>query len=223
MPRNRPFIYFILLKIICVIDEIDAFLGKKWQHSYVAARSSTHRRREVRTKSFLENLTSSQAHAAVTLSARGRQHRRAAVKKRSRNYWRVKKHMETEFRDFWLHRNVTIPENEPPPIPNESLLNYFERHDLRWAIVSQGGRESVSYRLNGAKILPGKWSEAISSFPELMEQLLSSSDGAAGCCLSKSDPPTSTKSKAKRKWAHNEKRKPKGYWDTFRVVEELCL
>lgn len=54
----------------------------------------------------------------------------------------------------------TIQKNAPPLIPNEYLLNYFNRNDLRWAISSLGGRENVAHLLGGSKIIPGKWKEA---------------------------------------------------------------
>ena len=45
-------------------------------------------------------------------------------------------------------------------IPNEIVLQYFGRHDLRAAIASQGGRSLLAEVLP-ARIMPGRWDQAI--------------------------------------------------------------
>lgn len=107
--------------------------------------------------------------------------------RRPPGYWTEISNIETELREFWISVNVHVRDSDPPPIPNEALLNHFNRHDLRYGIYSHGGREIISEVLNGARIMPGKWSVAVQQSPEL-KQLLSpgnpKSDG-----LSKEIPP----------------------------------
>jgi hypothetical protein len=77
---------------------------------------------------------------------------------------------------FWKELNVKINPDLPPPIPSEYLLNHFDRNDLRWGISQMGGRDNVSHMLGGAKIIPGKWREAIELdevrkiLPQIMQQ-----------------------------------------------------
>jgi len=87
---------------------------------------------------------------------------------------------------------VNIPSYQPPPVPSEHLLNYFNRNDLRWGIAQMGGRVNVSYLL-GAKIIPGKWKEAIEL--EEVKQLLP--------CMKELGP---ERSKRKERKMNNEKR-----------------
>ena len=83
-------------------------------------------------------------------------------KRRPRGYWSNTQNVLNELLQFWADVNVPIePDTALPPIPNESLLNHFRRHDLRWAIASQGGREALAFRLGGAPIIPGIWEEAV--------------------------------------------------------------
>jgi len=56
---------------------------------------------------------------------------------------------------------LEVCRDQPPPLPSEYLLNYFNRNDLRWAIAQMGGRENASHLLGGAKIIPGRWKEAM--------------------------------------------------------------
>jgi hypothetical protein len=70
--------------------------------------------------------------------------------------------VEQELRELWEWANVTLASEEaPPPIPNESLLNYWKRHDLRAAIATHEGREFLAETLGGAVIIPGKWNLAV--------------------------------------------------------------
>ena len=93
-----------------------------------------------------------------------RQVRQIPTKRKPRNYWQSASNLRNELIQFWTSHNVPIDRihpGQPPPIPSEYILNFFERNDLRGAIASNGGREHVSYMLGGAKIIPGKWKDAV--------------------------------------------------------------
>ena len=174
-----------------------------------------------------------------TLSVRKKQERRPMRRPRHpRKYWFDIRNIDAEIRSFWDNdANVSLNDSAPLLIPNESILNHFERHDLRWAISSQGGREAVSYRLD-ANIMPGKWAEAIASFPVIMDQLFDKSN-PKGYGLLRESPPIPPQAKRKhrvslprsdrsdpktasdKKWSHNPGRKPKGYWNQDVVIKEL--
>jgi len=154
------------------------------------------------------------------------------VRRKSRNrhppsYWQEFKNVETAFRDFWANLGVNIPINEPPPIPNETLLNHFERNDLRYVVVSYGGRKSLSDRLGGARVIPGRWNAAVEQSPELQALVRNATHG-----LSPNLPPLSPQQKKQEnigpielrnqtRWNHSPGRKPKGYWTMELVVQEL--
>ena len=129
---------------------------------------------------------------------------------------------------------------QPPLcIPNEALLNYCGRHDLRAAIVTYGGRDEMAFELTkGTRrrvtIMPGKWSEAVASSIELQIMLQNEthsewlSDGEAPQKKSKQKQPAqktesvaTSSNKPKKKWAHQGERKPLGYWNRQKVVAEL--
>ncbi len=107
--------------------------------------------------------------------------------RRPSSFWADLNNIETELRLFWSSINVPIPSDEPPPIPNEALLNHFERHDLRYALANMGGRDVVSVRLDGAKLIPGKWTQAVATCKEV--QYLLHPSNPAGRGLSEDVPP----------------------------------
>ena len=168
---------------------------------------------------------------------RTRQVRRKSRNRHPRHYWQDVKNVETELREFWTSLGATLPCNKPPPIPNEALLNHFERNDLRYAVVSYGGRKSLSARLGGASIMPGRWTVAVQSSPQLQQLLSNASHG-----LSPDLPPLSPQQKKQERfiqsrfeqkqsslsemrnqtrWNHSEGRKPRGYWTIELVIREL--
>ena len=115
------------------------------------------------------------------------QHRQLQIRKkpgstrRPKHYWMDIGNVDRELREFWDSVNVTIDDKEPPPIPNETLLNYFKRYNLRGAIVVNGGRDNVSLLLGGARVMPGKWKDAVETSPELQQLLdLSSKKRGSG-------------------------------------------
>ena len=163
---------------------------------------------------------------------RVRQVRRKPVNRRPRHYWADIDTVKDEFRLFWIHLGVTP--DQPPAIPSESLLNHFGRNDLRYAIVSYGGRKNLSKRLGGARIIPGKWTTAIKTSPEVQQLLRNATANG----LSPDRPPLSPQQQKQLaatmplnqttlvkvttpRWAHREGRKPKGYWTMALVIQEL--
>lgn len=157
--------------------------------------------------------------------------RKKSVNRHPPGYWQNLTNVKRELFQFWIDRGVMSLANNHVPliIPSEGLLNYFKRHDLRYAVVLHGGRESLSRRLGGARIMPGKWSTAVRSSPELQELLRNAS--YAG--LSPDLPPLSSQQRKdetvkkslsvrnETRWSHREGRKPKGYWTMEVVVQEL--
>lgn len=128
----------------------------------------------------------------IKLDKKQKQIRRKPLTRRPPTYWKDKNNISKELKLFWSSVNVTIDANSPPPIPSETLLKHFERHDLRYAISNMGGREAISKDLN-ATLIPGKWSEAI-QFSDEVKQLLSKSN-PFGKGLSKVAPPISRHAK----------------------------
>jgi hypothetical protein len=108
--------------------------------------------------------------------------------RKPRGYWKSVANIDRELRDQWLeaigatNNNSTSSDDlysllYPPPVPNEALLNHWNRHDLRNAIRSLGGRKTLAEALiehsqttirnnkhqnqnrNECYIVPGKWKE----------------------------------------------------------------
>ena len=155
--------------------------------------------------------------------------------RRAPGYWKEPSNLEIELRQFWASIGISIKDSEPPSIPNEALLNHFNRHDLRYGIYSQGGREIVSEALNGARIMPGKWSDAVEKSPELNQLLQHNHSG-----LSREIPPMPfqvrkrieistddlndfdpVKSYYENRWKHRIGRRSKGHWSKELVLSEL--
>lgn len=95
-----------------------------------------------------------------------------SIKRHPSGYWADKSNVLSELNGFWSDVNVPSQNRSLalPPIPSEALLNHFERHDIRWAIVFHGGREALSVRLGGLPIIPGQWKEAVKT--DEVKQLL---------------------------------------------------
>lgn len=149
-----------------------AWIDSRWRRSAtvsLALRSDGGSRSEATIKT--KNITLlSQLHTFQ----KPRQKRSAPTRPRKpRFYWQSIDNIKKELCIFWNELNVTINRNNPPPIPSEQILNTFHRNDIRWAISQMGGRESVSHRLGGAIIIPGKWKDAI-KFIEVKQILLPS-------------------------------------------------
>mmetsp|Transcript_18185 Transcript_18185/g.38280 ORF Transcript_18185/g.38280 Transcript_18185/m.38280 type:complete len:590 (-) Transcript_18185:533-2302(-) len=133
-----------------VRDQESLNISYKSPHSLVVAASE-----KIDTTDILPKLFTYQ---------RPRQKRRAPTRKRKRrNYWTSIDNLRLELEKFWKDLEAPLDDlypNQPPPIPNEYLLNFFKRNDLRWGIAQLGGREAVSHLLDGAGIIPGKWKDA---------------------------------------------------------------
>ena len=174
----------------------------------------------------------------VFISRRQRQARKKPIHRKPRYYWMDPKNLQQELVDFWSQLGITTNITSPT-IPNESLLVYYERNDLRAAIVKNGGRPAVSILLNHAPIMPGRWKDAIASSIEL-QQLLQTD----GVDLSTDRPPwtkgistkesitTPTFTKVNNNnsddnntklWSHHEGRNQKGYWNLQTVIQELYV
>jgi hypothetical protein len=106
--------------------------------------------------SHANNTTSTNNSSVVVLPASVHQNRKP------RGYWKNITNIEYELRNLWIEKmqisnNANNDDNNngdkllvkllyeyPPPIPNEALLNYWNRHDIRNAIRSYGGRTLLS-------------------------------------------------------------------------------
>jgi len=110
------------------------------------------------------------------------QERRLPRTRKPKFYWTHLENVQQELYDFWANLGI-----QSLCLPNETLLNYFQRHDLRAAIATHGGREVLAYKLKrhkaksktkttstavaaistGIKIMPGRWNEAVTTSLEL--------------------------------------------------------
>ena len=175
---------------------------------------------------------------------RKRQRRRKPRNRRPKYYWTNPDNLERELIQFWQVAGV-----KPSGIliPNETLLQFYNRHDLRAAIASQGGRTMIAEKIlaplkKQVRIMPGKWSQAWSDIPELqqlveLEPSLSRHSSPYNSTRRDQQPqePTETTNPVESsqsnnlnsnnstatKWSHTENRKPKGYWSLQRVIQEL--
>ena len=171
--------------------------------------------------------------------------------RRPKNYWLSVKNVDKELRQLWASQNITIQRHEPPPIPNESLLNYWKRHDLRAAIVTHNGREELAELLGGSFIIPGRWKDAVRT--SVVQEIMKNNQQSQGSSslLDSNNPPLSpqqikhgkvrggggkqTKTNVEKKTkekkqqqqeqsgttARRSLRKPAGYWTNQQVLEDL--
>ncbi len=161
--------------------------------------------------------------------------------RKPRSYWLDIENLRKELYDFWIKdAKVYLSPDEPLPIPSQTVINLFQRYDLKNGIYAHGGRESVVDRLGNAVLVPGKWSEAAKTC-SVIQQLLDQSDGNN---MSHDIPPISPQilqnlSEKKEisdceeenkqierfhggnRWTHKEGRKPKGYWTEELVIKQL--
>jgi hypothetical protein len=154
------------------------------------------------------------------------QPRRPQVRQKPKNrrpkyYWSDLKNVEREFRELWASHNIEIDHNQPPPIPNESLLNHWKRHDLRASIVVHNGREELADALGGSMIIPGRWKEAVHT--PIVQRLIE-----LDSALDANVPPLSPQQvrEGKVRGAMKMKtttRKESGYWNSQRVIRELYV
>jgi hypothetical protein len=182
---------------------------------------------------------------AIPLYPKRKQKRRKFTNtRRPSAFWADMGNIENELRLFWDSINVPMDNNAPPTIPSESLLNHFERHDLRYAIANMGGRDFVSEKLGGARLVPGKWFEACETSEEV--KCLLKADNPAGVGLNGKIPPIAPQAKrslakmaksekgadydvnilryqAGKRWAHHSSRNPRGFWNEAKVIDGLYV
>jgi hypothetical protein len=144
---------------------------------------------------------------------RKRQQRKKPRNRRPRHYWSDPNNFKAELEQFWSDCGVDPSDYPTLLIPNEGLLVHYGRHDLRAALSSAGGRPLVAELLD-ARIMPGRWQEAVQE--EQIQALIQVDDS-----LSEDQSPSATASSSEDKWSHQSGRKPKGYWTLQRVVEGL--
>lgn len=235
------FLSLIIYFVFCLSTffPIEGFPAPSWLGS------SRHRTRRQQPSKDGRHLRVLAAQAASSTGdapqRRVRQVRKKSQSRRPPCYWQDIENVERELCEFWSHLGIKLPDNgEPPTIPNEALLNHFERNDLRYAIVSYRGRKALSARLGGARVMPGRWTQAVKTSPELQALLLNSTHG-----LSPDLPPRSPQQKKQQRsdngtiesnvsqssdarqvriatrWNHSPSRKPPGYWSLKMVFREL--
>lgn len=161
------------------------------------------------------------------------QRRKMRFPRRPSAFWKDINNIESELRRFWNDVSVTIDSTKPPPLPSEAILNHFERHDLRYAIANMGGRKVVASKLGDAKLIPGKWFDAIKC-DEIQQLLLPSNPASAGLCK-KFPPPNPTLKRTIQnlshpndlhalryqngeRWTHKTTRNPRNFWNSEDVV-----
>jgi hypothetical protein len=205
--------------------------------------------RDSREKSESDFITVSNAQTtAAEVSSIAQKRRRRALQRRPRFYWSKPENLRCELVEFWNDRGVVTASvvvapttttkkgtgQQQPLIPNEMLLYYFERHDIRAAIVRLGGRVAVSEMLGGAAIMPGRWTEAVETCPELQfviarDPRLRSDRSPRGCIYDgehyddASQQMLSDGKKMRRLWEQKESRNKKGYWSLQLVIEVLYV
>jgi hypothetical protein len=257
----------ILLLNICIASSL-AFLSQRRKESLTRGFPYSATRLLLEQPIGAGNPPSLVNNTAVT-ARRRRQTRRKPTNRRPKYYWTDLKNVERELREFWISSEVTIAAtsgggdddngdhngdndaHEPPLIPNNQLLNHYQRHDLRAAIYAYGGRECLAASLGGARIMPGRWTDAVQESPELRKLLQidptlsterppfsprqrdSSVDDVADIDDvnyngSDEDDPQSAQQNQEEtirsgRWLHQCGRKPKGFWSLRVVIQELYV
>jgi hypothetical protein len=246
----------ILLLNICITSSL-AFLSQRRKESFRVSPYST-------TRLLLERPNGAEnppslVHNTTISARRRRQTRRKPTNRRPKYYGTDLKTVERELREFWTSNGdatiaATVGDNiEPPLIPNNQLLNHYQRHDLRAAIYAHGGRERLAALLGpGSRIMPGRWTDAVQESPELRKLLqidpsLSAErppfsprqgdttgnddvgrDDANYNDNDEDDPEGATQQDQEEtirsgRWLHQSGRKPKGYWSLRVVIRELYV
>jgi hypothetical protein len=183
--KQSAVVAVILLLNICITSCL-AFLSQRCEESLTRVSPYSATRLLLERPTGAENPLSL-VHNTTISARRRRQTRRKPTNRRPKYYWTDLKNVERELREFWTSNgdvtiaatvgdNIDIDEyayaNEPPLIPNNQLLNHYQRHDLRAAIYAHGGRERLAASLGaGARIMPGRWTDAVQESPELRKLL----------------------------------------------------
>jgi hypothetical protein len=164
-----------------------------------------------------------------SLQLRRIQQRAKPQNRKPKYYWSDLANLRTELDIFWKGRGVLVGNGSAKTnrivIPNETLLIYYRKHDLRGAIASHGGRYAVAEKLKRAmprgtmvEVMSGTWALAVNESPELRSLI------QLDPLLSKERPPTiSSQSRSSldlggRRWLHSPARHPKGFWGNRTAV-----
>jgi hypothetical protein len=171
-----------------------------------------------------------------SLQRRRIQERKKPHNRKPKYYWSDLGNLRTELDFFWKVRGVLVGKGSAKKyrtdrvvIPNETLLRYYRKNDLRGAVASHGGRYTVAEKLKRAlpkgttvEVMSGTWTQAVTESLEL--QALIQLDPT----LSKDLPPKiSSQSRScidlgGRRWLHKPARHQKGYWsDRTAVIQSL--
>ncbi|OEU23233.1 hypothetical protein FRACYDRAFT_233403 [Fragilariopsis cylindrus CCMP1102] len=121
--------------------------------------------------------------------------------RKPRGYWKNITNIEYELRTLWTEKAIQISDNAvdnddnndndndkllinllyPPPIPNEALLNYWNRHDIRNAIRSYGGRTLLAEDLQLlASLLISTTTSATSAVPSPIMPIMTTTTTSNG-------------------------------------------
>ena len=216
MPKKRSLktARYLAAVSVCVLGSVDSLISPEILSSVVITWHPSRGQHRLGVSGSSDNYETSW----LSASPRKQQNRRKTVNRRPKYYWTDPANLRKELCEFWTAHGVYIENDTPPTIPNEVILRHYERHDLRAAIVTNGGRETVSRLIGGAPIMAGRWQEAIQQSPEL--RALIHLDPSL--CVER--PPHvggSPRSSSTRPWSHQSGRKPKGYWSLQSVVQEL--
>jgi hypothetical protein len=145
--------------------------------------------------------------------------RRKPRNRRPKYYWVDSRNLRREIAHFWRDAGVRVERTDPILIPSETLLMHYQRHDIRAAIASNGGRKEIAQTLNCAvRIMPGRWSDAMNeSLPELLQLI------DLDKTLSYEKPPFASFKPTRdgSLWMHQSNRRPKGYWSMQTIVQHL--
>jgi hypothetical protein len=138
----------------------------------------TGKRKESSDQKQRQRQQQQQPDVSVPLRRTTQNRRKKASNRKPRNYWKDINNIEKELRDQWKSVLVEsskeddknqstediidrlLPNDQPPPIPNETLLIYWQRLDLSNAIRNVE-RSYLAESLGGALVVPGKWKLAV--------------------------------------------------------------
>lgn len=219
---SRCWLFFVSICSFQVIAVSSAFDGRALVSNTLYASQSS-KLTLSRSSEEERSLNNDDEKITIVRPHRIRQKRCRPTRRRPDYYWSDPNNLQLELRTFWTDRGVKLPKNKPPPIPNEVILRYYERHDLRAALVKYGGREAVSQVLGGSMIVPGRWRDALNESPELLTLV------KADATLSTKSPPSltavrsTTRIDEASRWKHNNDRKPKGYWNKKTLLKEMYV
>jgi hypothetical protein len=175
--------------------------------------------------------------------------RNTASNRKPRHYWKDIANIEHELREQWKSvlrlpsdenkgrslENISrlLPNDQPPPIPNETLLTYWQRNDLANAIRNLG-RPYLAYVLGGATVIPGRWKLAVQEpivrcVVDLDENLTEDRSPPSRQQLDRMKERYAMSNKDIKKWAESgrwkrrEGRRGKGFWSKEKVINLLYV